>query len=318
MRNRFFLLAAAVLLLWAVPAAAREIYVNNIDGDDRAAGRQPQAAADLSGPVQTIAKALRLAESGDHVVLAKTAQPYRESVSLVGSRHSGYPHQPLVIEGNAAILDGSAQVPPQAWEPYRGAVFRFRPPQMGYQQLFLDDRPAVRVAVSPQAGSPPPLGPLRWCFLDGQIYFCVEPMKLPEDYHLSCCRLATGITLYHVEHVEIIGLTVQGFQVDGISAFNTARDVRLAEVVCRGNGRSGVTVGGASQVEIEASLLGNNGQAQLLTLPHSETQVRNSRLLSNTAPGWVDQGGWVTIDGKRSEGGLDDSRAAEKPPKPGQ
>jgi hypothetical protein len=312
MRRLFCLLALAAWLAPSAPAAAREIYVNNVEGNDRFAGDQPRVTSAQSGPVRTIVKALRLANSGDHVVLAKTAQPYRESISLVGSRHSGSLHQEFVIEGHGAILDGSAEAPPQAWENYRGAVFRLRTPQMGYQQLFLDDRPAVRVAVSHQAGSPPELESRQWCLLDGQIYFCVEPTKLPQDYRLSCARLATGITLYHVEHVEIVGIWVQGFQLDGISAFNSARDVCLAEVVCRGNGRSGVTVGGASRVEIDASLLGNNGRAQLLTLPCSETHVRNSRLLSNTAPGWVDQGGRVYVEGRRVEGGLDELRPGDK------
>ena len=75
------------------------------------------------------------------------------------------------------------------------------------------------------------------------------------------------MTLFHVEKVRIVDLTVQGFQVDGISLSNSAREVLLSGVTCRGNGRSGLAVGGASSVTIRESLLGDNGQAQLLTLP---------------------------------------------------
>jgi hypothetical protein len=64
-------------------------------------------------------------------------------------------------------------------------------------------------------------------------------------------------------------------------------------------------VGGASLLDIDHTLLSDNGQAQLLTLPYSETHLRDSRLLWHTAPGWVDQGGRVYLDGKRIEGGLD-------------
>ena len=103
--------------------------------------------------MRTITRALQLAGNGDTIVLANTNVPYRENISLVGSRHSGTPQQPFTIRGNGAILDGSAPVPPEAWESYRGAVFRFSPPRMGYQQLFLDDRPAVRVFASRTARS---------------------------------------------------------------------------------------------------------------------------------------------------------------------
>jgi len=299
-----------LLLLWSTPATARDIFVDNAGGDDRATGRQPQNTSEMSGPVQTIAKALGLAANGDTIILAKTDQPYHESIGLVGNRLSGNAQQPFTIRGNGAILDGSAPVPPDAWQNRKGPVFRFRPPQMGSQQLFLDDRPAARVIAGPQSKGPPELQPRQWCLLDGQIYFCVEMNKLPSDYKLSYTRAQTGITLFHVDHVRITDLTVQDFQLDGINLQNSARNVSIVDVTCRGNGRSGIAVGGASLVDIDRSLLGNNGQSQLLTLPYSETHVRESHLLSNTAPGWVDQGGRVYLGDRRMEGGLDEYHAA--------
>ena len=153
----------AALLLLASAAAARNIYVNNVAGNDKSSGSQPATATLGAGPVQTIARALRLAQSADRIVLAATGQPYRESISLVGSRHSGTPGEPLVIEGHAAVLDGSAPVPPVAWEYYRAGVYRFRPPHVGFQQLFLGDRPLARVPAGMPAARPPKLDPLQWC-----------------------------------------------------------------------------------------------------------------------------------------------------------
>ncbi len=304
-----------MLVLWPIPAAGRDIFVDNRSGDDRSTGEQLHNALAHGGPVRTLARALRLAWSGDAIVLVNTGVPYQENISLVGSRYSGTPQQPFTIRGNGAVLDGSKPIPPEAWKPYEGAVFRFRPRRMAYQQLFLDGRPAVRVIAVGASHRPPKLQPRQWCLLDGQIYFCAERTKLPGDYKLACAHDQTGITLFHVEQVVIAGLTVQGFQLDGINLFNSARNVSLLGVTCRGNGRSGVTVGGASLAEIDGSLLGDNGCAQLLTLPCSEVHVRGTHLLSNTAPGWVDQGGRVFIDGKRVEGGLDKFRpaAAEEP-----
>jgi len=144
---------SSIVILLAVlarPAVGRDLYVNNQSGDDGATGHQPRVMPDRTGPVKTIVKALRLAQNGDRVVLAATGQPYRESVSFVGSRNGGTPSQRFVLQGSGAILDGSAPVPAYAWEHYRGAVFRFRPLNAEYQQLFFEDRPQ---GCSP-AGSP--------------------------------------------------------------------------------------------------------------------------------------------------------------------
>jgi hypothetical protein len=210
-----------------------------------------------------------------------------------------------VFEGNGAILDGSAPVPADAWEHDHGAVFRFRPPGKAHQQLFLDNLPADRVAVDRFQQRLPKLEELQWCLHGGYIYFCAEPDKLPGDYALTYAHLQTGVTLFHVNRVAIVNLTVQGFQLDGINAHNSAREVRLSGVTLRGNGRSGLTVGGASRLEIDLSTIGNNARAQVLSLPYSETSIRNSNVFSNTAPAWVDRGGKMYVDGHKVEDGID-------------
>lgn len=307
MAVRLALLILVAVLCRASETAARDIFVSNTRGDDRFTGSQPAALPDLSGPVRTIGKALRLALQGDRVVVENTGQPYRESISLVGSHNSGYSFSRFVIEGNGAVLDGSVAVPPDAWEHYRGPVFRFSPPQLGHQQLFLDGRPLVRVSAERWSDSPPSLQPLEWCLHNGFIYFHVEPMRLPEDYPLSYASLQTGITLFHVDRVTIQDLTIQGFQLDGVNAHNSARNVELLRLTCRGNGRGGVVVGGASLVRLADSLVGNNGEAQLLTLPWSHTHIGNTQLLGNTAPGWVDRGGEVVLEGVLIKGGLEEN-----------
>ena len=85
----------------------------------------------------------------------------------------------------APSLDGSAPAPAEKWESYQGAIFRLRGRPMGYCQLFLGGRPAVRVFAAQSAKSPPDLQPRQWCSVGGRIYFCVEKTKLPGDYRLS-------------------------------------------------------------------------------------------------------------------------------------
>lgn len=290
-------------ILAALPASterapASDIFVNNVAGDDGANGAQRTARTEGVGPLASLRRALQLAGPGDRILLENTGRPYRESVTLMASRHSGSALQPFILDGNGATLDGSRPVPPDAWEHYRGAMFRFAPPHVAYQQFFLNDRPLSRVAATPGAKEPPKLEPLQWCLHRGYIYFAVEAGKLPPDYLLSYAHDPVGITLYRVQNVTIRNMIVQGFQLDGINALNSVRNAQLVHLTCRGNGRAGIAVGGASTAGVQSCLVGNNGFAQVLTLPISETRVEGSELLANTAPAWGDRGGQLFIDGK--------------------
>jgi hypothetical protein len=279
-------------------ALGRDIFVNNLAGDDRYAGDLPDNSAGAVGPVRTIAKAARLAGPGDRIVLAASDEPYRESVSLVGLKHSQLESMPLVLEGNGAILDGSLPVPSSAWEHFSGDVYRFRPERLGHQQLFIKARPAVRHPSTSWNGVVPRLAPLEWNLTGGYLYFRTEPGQVPDAYQPSCAALQTGITLYHVQGVEVRDLVVQGYQLDGINVFDAATDVRLIGVTARGNGRSGISVGGSSRVEIRDALVGDNGTAQLRVEGYSKTYLFDCELLDNTAPAELVQGGQLWIDGK--------------------
>ena len=292
---RWGCLAAWLCLLST--ASGRDIFVNNLEGNDRSQGQRPHTTGD-SGPVATISKALRLAEAGDRIVVVDTGQPYRETLSLMGSKHSAASFGPFTIEGNGAVLDGTAPVPDDAWHHHLGDVFYFEPKRLATQQLYLKGRPALCHPAEPGDVMLPLLSPLEWCLKDGRIYFRVEPGRLPSDYEAACCALQTGITLYYVEGVVIRDLIVQGFQVDGINAHDAVRGARFENVSCRGNGRSGLTAAGSSRIELEDCRLGNNGRSQLRTEGYSHTRVNDSQLIANTAPALVHAGGRVTIDGR--------------------
>lgn len=315
MRRALIPTSLLILAGLAVSASARDLFVHNVAGDDRRAGISNDVSGDMDGAVRTIGRALRLAASSDRIVLAKTDVPYNESISLVGSRHSGWAQQPFILLGNGATLDGTSPVPPDAWQYVRGHIFRFRPRELGYQELYLEGRPATLVACAADADLDK-LEPQQWALLDGAIYFCVEHGNRPESYALSWAEKPTGITLCHVEYVAIVDLVVQGFRLDGIHATNGARQVRLQSVMSRGNGRCGVVVGGASQVTLDSCTVGDNRFAQLLTLPTSETRLNACDLPRLTAPAWVDQGGRVYLDQRPIQGGREEILAEPAPEKP--
>jgi hypothetical protein len=276
--------------LTAATLAARDVYVDNVAGEDLFLGRTAKSEG-FDGPVRTIARALKLAAPHDRIVLANTGVPYRESVSLSGGRHSGSRLEPFLLEGNGAVLDGSAPIDPQVWSPVRGQrdVFRFRPPRKAYQQIFLAGKPLKRVSVDPIDG-PPELAPLQWYLWRGYVYLRIEEGKWIDDYALSHAALTTGVTLYHVRHAVVVDLVVQGFQLDGIQAHD-AFDCTLHAVTCRGNGRSGIAITGASRVTIEGCLSGDNALAQLLTEGLSTTELRDTQLLPGVGPELLRRGG---------------------------
>jgi hypothetical protein len=291
-------LAALFAICFALPVQARDIYVNNLVGDDHYNGLSETHRAGLVGPVATINKALRIVAKGDRIVLANTGQPYRESLSLSAGHQSGLPHLPLVIFGNNAILDGTAPVPPGAWHHVAVDVYRFRPRRLAHPQLYLGPKPAARVVFDPAAGEAPELKPLEWMLRDGHIYFRVEPSKLPRDYELRCAALQPGITLYYVRHVIIRDLVVQGFQLDGVNVFDGASHVALLGLTCRGNGRGGVSIGGSSRATVQSCLIGDNGAAQVRTEGFCLAELIDTTLVPNTAPAIVHEGGRLLIDGQ--------------------
>jgi hypothetical protein len=288
--------AAVCLAILIVPSLteARDIYVDNVGGDDLFNGSTAEPVG-VDGPVRTIARALRLAEPHDRVVLANTGTPYRESVSLSG-RHSGSPAVPFVLDGNGAVLDGSAPIDPRLWSPVRGqkGVFRFRPPRMAYQQIFLEGKPLARVPLEPMLTRLPALEPLEWYLWNGYVYLRIEDGKWIDEYALSHTQLTTGVTPYHVRHAVVVDLVVQGFQLDGVNV-QDALGCTLHAITARGNARSGIAVTGSSRVSIEGCLAGDNGLAQLLTEGLCVAEVSDTQLLPGTAPDVLRRGGDVRI-----------------------
>jgi hypothetical protein len=279
--------AAAVAAIGGPPpVSARDLYVNNVTGDDRYEGRTPEYFAS-DGPCRSIARALYLAQSGDTIVLAGTGQPYRESVTLQGARHSGNYFRPFRIVGNGATLDGRETIRPAAWEKFRGDVVRFEPARKSLGLLYLGDLPAYPRREAVAAARPERLQAGEGCLFEGWFYFRREPSRIVADYALSATSLPVGITLHDVRNVRLEDLTIQGFQQDGIAAADGVDNAVLEAVTLRGNGRSGASVTGASRVTLSNCLAGNNGRAQVWAAGNCWIDLRDCALPARSAPAIV-------------------------------
>jgi hypothetical protein len=292
--TRILIFSMTAVVACAGSVQARDIFVNNESGDNRRDGSSAVMVGLAGGPCRSIGRALQLAKTGDRIIVAATGKPYRESITLQAGRHSGVERRPFEIIGNGAVLDGSQPVPRNVWRHVGDEVYRFRPSRMAYHNLFLDDKPVARKTVK-RGDLLPKLEPLEWCLFDRHVYFRPEPGRIPRDYELSHTTLPVGISLYETRHVIIQDLVVQGFQLDGVNAHDSVFDATLVELTCRGNGRSGIAINGASRVKIIACLVGDNGTAQILADGFSHTEIINCNLLPKSAPSVVRLGGEVLV-----------------------
>ncbi len=276
---------------------ADDIYVNNQTGDDNNNGAPATLGLPGSGPLRSIGKALKTATKGDRIIVQRTDQPYRESLSVQGANNSGTQIMPFEIVSDGAVIDGTQPVPVEAWEYVRGTVFRIRPLLMSHQQLYLDGRPAARVTPD-YRDELPELQPTQWALVGGYIYFCTHPDRIPSQYNLSISAHQTGITLYQVRNVKVSGLVVQGFQLDGINAHDMVTNTHIQYCNLRGNGRSGLSIGGASRVRLSDSIVGDNYVAQLRSEGHAQLNVRNCRLLDSEfyGPPILERGGRIHVE----------------------
>jgi Right handed beta helix region len=288
---RTCLFAGVCLLIGHTSALAVDIFVDNVLGDDRRGGLSATVASEGGGPCRTIAKALRITQPGDRIIVANTGQPYREGITLQGPHHSGSDRFPTTIVGNGATLDGTTSLADAVWEFAGNNMFRTRPAHMSFQQLFVDDQPLAR--RQPLPGQFPELQPREWCLFQGWIYFRVDQNKSPELYNLSCCGEQVGITLYNVHDVIIQDLNVRGFWIDGVNCHDNVRDAVLTRITAAENGRSGFSVGGASRVRIDSCTAAGNGAAQVRTEGYCTVELHGNQLDPAIAPALVKEGGTI-------------------------
>ena len=278
---RFFA-SLLVLVLFQVSASATDLHVNNKTGSDTNNGLTAEQRGPRVGPMRSITRALKAATAGDTIVVANTNEPYRESLTLQGSKHSSNGITPFRIQGNNAMIDGTSLIDDGAWEHATKTVFSFKPHLLTYQQLYHQGKPLARVECD-EMEQLDELQPMEWTLLDGRIYFCAEEDRLPQYYDLTYCGQPVGITLYNVRGVVIEDLTIQGFQLDGINAHDNVFDATVLGCTLRGNGRSGMHIGGASRVKIEACLIGNNGKAQVHCSDYCRVTIDQCDLVDDPA-----------------------------------
>lgn len=253
-----------VLLCLTQTSPAGTIYVDSRLGNDVLDGTTPDPVSDISGPVRTMQQAVRLAGHGDTISLTNNGTPYYGSFSLVGERYSGRDVHPFVIEGNGSVLSGARPIEPDLWQLVATDVWRITPIRKAFYQLILDGEALPEVEVARGVESLPDLSPGEWCVWRGAIYLQTDLNGRPGDMDLALADEEAGLTLLDVHDVVVRNVVLEHYRLDGINAHDRCRNVLLENVVCRQNGRSGLTVAGTSQVAAVTCRLEENRAHSLL------------------------------------------------------
>lgn len=243
-------------------ASATDLVVDNVRGNDSQNDRGLVAGPASFGPYRSINRALAAALPGDRIVLVNTGQPYRECISLTGFDHSGSPSRPFEIVGNNATLDGTREPSYDDWQFVGDDIWQLAKTPPGYGLLTVEGEALTKLAIS-TGTSLSELTPLSWTRVGPHIYFRGERNRGPFDYSLEISDQTTGITLYDVQNVVIRDLNVRGFRIDGMNAHDRVYGAVLLNVRSFQNGRSGITVAGASEMTIRQSTAEQNGVSQL-------------------------------------------------------
>lgn len=277
MRLTLLIAATLMLVLHAERSDAKVIYVNNRIGDDVNDGESAETSQLRNGPVRSLRRAGLLVGPGDIIEIANTGTTYYGSLRLIGRNASGVESQPVTVNGNGAVVDGSELVKPAEWESLGGNQWRLDTEKKGWYQLVRGDTAIPEAPVEDDSRRPePPAG--HWSAWRGAIYYQAEPDEVPANEPYRIAMFEAGVFLYGVRHVVVRDLTLRHFRLDGVNAHDLVADAVLENLTCEANGRSGVFVGGSCKLTIQGGTLQNNRDASLLLREKGKADVREVNL----------------------------------------
>lgn len=277
-------------------AWARDLYVDNILGEDRFDGSASAPRGGPIGPTRSIQRALKYARSGDTVHIENRGVPYYEVLTLEGARHSGWPQRPFQIVSNGAVLSGARCVPPGAWIDRGNGLWQFTPDGKGYFLLLHAGQPVAEMPGLTSTGGLDPLPVGQWGALRGSIFLRLDgkTAESPADTDYDFAYSSTGITLIDVWDVRITGLIVRHFRIDGVHVHDRVERAYLNEVRLEANGRSGLAVSGTSSVGLISSQLTGNRTAGVTLRERGWLETESVTIEGGDAPPY-DRSGKTTL-----------------------
>jgi|GEM_PF-143635 len=238
-------LPSLILFITTLQSHGRDIHVDPAAGDDSSA----------TGPVRTIARAIKLAQAGDTIHLEPRV--YRDYAGFYGKR--GAPGKPIILAGHGATLDGSEPLDPKQWTETKPGLFRcddllrYVDDAIIHRWYFLWDGHMNRMGRVSKGKSEPlkkpeDLKPGEWTFVKDPSRKMPKPLqiagsfylKLPSGQKLSEAQIFVPVRSAGVQfsasgtnynaHLIIRNLTATHVYNDGFNIHGHCEDVRFENI----------------------------------------------------------------------------------------
>ncbi len=274
MKLRFRLFLSAVVLIGgscflALPyAEARVLHVDTRVGDDRNTGGN-------DAPLRTIARAIRLAEAGDEILLVPGQSPVHEEIKI--DARSGASGLPITFDGGGNTLDGSRRVIADEWEKvgpglYRKSNFEGFVPRgesskaMLRRFYFSFDGKVQRMGRAGKGANAPLPAPEKllegeWTYVEAEkaFYLSINPEKNLAEVAILYPYLLNGVaTRGECRHWVIRNLAVRHFLNDGFNLHGTTADFRLEQISALECGDDGLSAHGRCEFEVHGFTASGN------------------------------------------------------------
>lgn len=277
---------------------AREFYVNNETGDDKASGLAAKRTAN-DGPVRTLAKAVKLLRAGDTLHLAATRRPYRETLRL-NNGFGGVEGKPIVIDGHGATILGCDPLRLAGWEEagapglYKCARLSLKLEESNEEAMlgrvfFVFDGAVQHMGRTMKGAkapfkAPAELKPGEWTYVAAEQNFYIKVAGKLADAKIEAPYRLNGVSIsaskVAVTHVVIKNVVATRVLNDGFNLHGTTRDVLLQNIASYECGDDGFSPHETCESEIDGFWAVGNSTG-MCPINFSVTKARNIHLEGN-------------------------------------
>lgn len=223
-------LTTILLVAASLSLVARNLYVNNQTGNDQNDGLSPERAW------KTLATAAPKLQPGDVLHLAPGT--YYESFKMV---NSGTPQQPIVIQGNNAVLSGLKPVPDDSWQKIADNLYH-SPNTVRTDALRPRVFNAQNVMICIPKGTPETLKPGQALWNAKGIYVRTRDNVHPKDMKLKGFYRVSGVIYTGQSYITVNNLIAENFANDGFNVHGYCRGLVFNNIVGRWNGDDGFSI----------------------------------------------------------------------------
>lgn len=266
MKNSSFIILIALLLVSGI-VSGRDIYVNNIAGDDANSGDSESVA------IRTIAKAQVMLNAGDTIHLCKTGQVYREVFGF--SKLTGKPDAYVTVDGHGATVSGSDKIIDSEWELVSPGLyknntiydkFKFNK-EIIWRFFFVFDDKMNRMGTCMKGKSIPLKAPgdlqeKEWTFVTEEkaFYLKIDPVKKLSDYNIEIPVRSNGVSIHNdTDYLIVRNLTATHVYNDGYGLSGEGRNILLENIQSIDCGDDGISAHGNSGAKIKGFHSNGNG-----------------------------------------------------------